>query len=87
MKNTLNNCLILAVLTAVIAPAYAGSFQLQLDPAPDLSAPPGGTIVWNLMIENDDPSLFLSIDTVNWTAGLDPAQGIPDDFSSFLFCW
>ena len=85
MKITLRNCLILAVLSAAIVPAYAGTFQLQLDPAPDLSAPPGGTIVWNLMTENDDASLFLSIDTVNWTAALDPAQGIPDDFSAFLF--
>src|SRR5450432_2770208 len=85
MRNTSRNCLILAVLSAAIAPAYAGTFQLQLDPAPELSAPPGGAIVWNLMIENDDASLFLSIDTVNWTAVLDAAQGVPDNFSSFLF--
>ena len=85
MKNILRNCWLLAVLSAAIVPAYAGTFQLQLDPAPDLSAPPGGTIVWNLMTENDDLSLFLSIDTVNWTAVLDPAQGVPDNFNAFLF--
>jgi hypothetical protein len=81
----MRNTLILAVLSAAIVPVYAGTLQLQLDPASELSAPPGGTIVWNLMIENDDPSLFLSIDTVNWTAVLDAAQGVPDNFSSFLF--
>ncbi len=76
---------ILALLSAAIAPAHAGTFQLQLDPASALSGVPGSTIAWNLLIENDDPSLFLSIDTVNWTAVLDPSQGTPDNFSAFLF--
>jgi len=81
----LRHGLILALLSAVLVPGYAGTFLLQLDPTAAQSAAPGGTIQWSLTIENLDPSLFLSIDTVNWTAVLDPVQGTPDNFNSFLF--
>lgn len=78
---------ILAAAVLACLPVYAGplQFTLSLAPAADLSALPGGTTTWDLRMENDDPSLFLSLDAVNWTAALDTGQGTADNFDSFLF--
>lgn len=74
-----------AALAGLPIDASPLQFAFSLSPAADLSALPGETIAWDLRTENDDPSLFLSIDAVNWTAMLDSSQGTADNFSAFLF--
>jgi hypothetical protein len=77
----------LIAIAALLAwiPCRAALLTFQLVPGPDLSSPPGGTLNWNLRLENDELTKFLQLDNVSWTVAIDLAQGSDDHFASFPF--